>query len=261
MDLGYSLAGFIIGFIVGMTGVGGGSLMTPVLVLLFGIKPALAVGTDLLYAAVTKGGGVFVHQRNGTIRWRVVGLLALGSMPATTVMLVLLRKWRLEGLNYEGLMTTTLGIALILTSIAIVGKSALLRFARRERFAALRALHSRYQEPMTVLVGAVLGGLVTLSSVGAGAVGAVMLFFLYPRAPARQIVGTDLAHAVPLTALAGLGHAQLGTVDYRLLAYLLLGSLPGIFLGGNIGIRLPDHVMRPALAAMLMLIGLRFAGA
>lgn len=259
MDLGYTLAGFIVGFIVGMTGVGGGSLMTPILVLLFSVKPALAVGTDLLYASITKGGGIFVHQRNGTIKWQVVGLLAVGSVPGSVITVGLLQQLTARGLNYDGVMTTTLGIALILTSLAIVGKGRLIRFAQQERFATLRGLHSRYQRPMTMVAGAILGVLVTLSSVGAGAVGAVMLFFLYPRAPAKQIVGTDLAHAVPLTAIAGLGHAHLGTVDYDLLAYLLLGSLPGIFIGTNIGIKLPDYVVRPALAGMLMMIGLRFA--
>lgn len=259
MGLGFSVAGFAVGFIVGMTGVGGGSLMTPILVLLFSVKPALAVGTDLLYASITKGGGIFVHQRNRTILWPVVGLLSIGSVPTSIATVFVLQRWTASGLNYDGVMTTTLGVALILTSLAIVGKERLVRFAQKERFAGLRALHSRWQKPLTVMAGILLGILVTLSSVGAGAVGAVILFFLYPRVPSKQIVGTDLAHAVPLTAIAGLGHAHLGTVDYSLLGFLLLGSLPGIFMGSQIGIKLPEYVVRPALAGMLLMIGLRFA--
>ena len=249
MDLEYSVAGFIVGSIVGMTGVGGGSLMTPILVLLFSVKPALAVGTDLLYASITKGGGIFVHQRNRTILWPVVGLLSIGSVPTSIATVFVLQRWTASGMNYDGVMTTTLG------------KDRLVRFAQKERFDGLRALHSRWQKPLTVMAGIVLGLLVTLSSVGAGAVGAVILFFLYPRAPSKQIVGTDLAHAVPLTAIAGLGHAHLGTVDYSMLGYLLLGSLPGIFMGSQLGIKLPDYVVRPALAGMLLMIGLRFAAA
>ncbi len=259
MDFGYSFAGFVVGFIVGMTGVGGGSLMTPILVLLFGIKPALAVGTDLLYASVTKAGGIVVHHKNGTVLWPIVGLLALGSAPASLATVFILKRLTEQGVDPGGLITGALGVALILTSFAILGRSTIVRLASGPWFEPMRALHERHQTAMTVSCGIILGILVTLSSVGAGALGVVLLFFLYPRLPAKQIVGTDLAHAVPLTAVAGLGHAHLGTVDYTLLVNLLIGSLPGIYLGSNLGVKLPDYVTRPALATMLLLIGVKFA--
>ncbi|MGH8593771.1 MAG: sulfite exporter TauE/SafE family protein [Gammaproteobacteria bacterium] len=259
MDIGYTLSGFIVGLIVGLTGVGGGSLMTPILVVVFGIKPAIAVGTDLLYAAITKSGGVFVHHRQQTIEWKVVGLLALGSVPTALVTIAVLKALTAKGINYENVMTTTLGVALILTALVLLFKNQLLQIGRHEKLAAVKAMHRQLQTPITVAAGAILGVLVTLSSVGAGALGAAVLFFLYPRYPAVSIVGTDIAHAVPLTAVAGLGHAHLGTVDYSLLVSLLLGSLPGIVIGSRFAVRLPDRLVRSLLASMLLLIGLRFA--
>lgn len=259
MDFAYTFAGFAVGFIVGMTGVGGGSLMTPILVLVFGISPAFAVGTDLLYAAITKAGGIFVHHRNRTINWNVVGLLALGSLPSSLLTVGLLDFLTKKGIDYEHLMASTLGVALILTSLVLLFRSSLLALSAHECLAAVRAAHRRLQKPLTVFAGVALGAMVTLSSVGAGALGAAILFFLYPRLRAIEIAGTDLAHAVPLTAIAGLGHAHLGTVDYMLLASLLLGSLPGIYLGSHVGFRLPDKVTRPVLASMLLMIGLRLA--
>lgn len=259
MDIAYTVSGFTVGFIVGLTGVGGGSLMTPILVFLFGIKPVIAVGTDLLYAALTKGGGIWVHQRQGTIDWKIVGLLAAGSLPTSALMIILLKHFDARGLNYEHLITSTLGSALVLTSLVLLLKTQLLALSKNERFAAIRAVHTRLRIPMTIGAGIVIGALVTLSSVGAGALGAAILFFLYPRMPAINIVGTDLAHAVPLTAIAGLGHVHLGTVDFELLGSLLLGSLPGIYLGSHVGFRLPETVIRPVLASMLLMIGLRFA--
>lgn len=259
MEFAYSIAGFVVGFIVGMTGVGGGSLMTPILVLVFGFKPVVAVGTDLLYAAITKSGGVFVHNKKGTIEWRIVGLLALGSIPASVAAVFLLKHLEKEGIDYSNLITLTLSIALISTSVVLLFKDSLQRLGQNERFDAIRALHRQLQTPMTVVAGLILGVLVTLSSVGAGALGAAILFFLYPRMPSIKIVGTDLAHAVPLTAAAGLGHLHLGTIDPGLLLSLIIGSLPGIYIGSHIAVRLPEKVVRPALASMLMLIGLKMA--
>lgn len=259
MDFGYTVSGFIVGLIVGLTGVGGGSLMTPILVVVFGIKPAIAVGTDLLYAAITKSGGVFVHHRQQTIKWKVVGLLALGSAPTALVTIAVLKSLTARGINYENVMTTTLGVALILTSLVLLFKNQLIQIGRHEKLAAVKAMHRQLQTPMTIAAGAVLGALVTLSSVGAGALGAAVLLFLYPRYSVVNIVGTDIAHAVPLTAIAGLGHAHLGTVDYSLLVSLLLGSLPGIMIGSRFAVRLPDRLVRNLLASMLFLIGLRFA--
>jgi uncharacterized membrane protein YfcA len=259
MDFTYSISGFVVGFIVGLTGVGGGSLMTPILVLLFGIKPVVAVGTDLLYAAITKCGGIWVHHRQGTIRWKIVGLLCLGSLPASGMTLLVLNSLNSKGLDYTKAVTSTLGVALILTALVLLFKRRISLLSKDERFATIRAAHHRLRVPLTVLTGAIIGSLVTLSSVGAGALGAAALFFLYPRLPAVSIVGSDLAHAVPLTAVAGLGHMQLGTVDLVLLGSLLVGSLPGIYLGSHLGVRLPERIVRPVLAGMLLMIGLRFA--
>jgi uncharacterized membrane protein YfcA len=258
MEFGFTVAGFIVGFIVGMTGVGGGSLMTPILVLFFAIKPAVAVGTDLLYAAITKSGGILVHNKKGNIEWRIVGLLSLGSVPSAVMAVFVLNYLEQAGINYDKLITTSLSIALILTSIVLLFKDRLQALGQNERFDTIRALHRQLQSPMTVIAGIILGILVTLSSVGAGALGAAILFFLYPRLPSIKIVGTDIAHAVPLTAVAGLGHMHLGTIDFSMLAMLLAGSLPGIYLGSHFAARLPEHVVRPALASMLFLIGVRF---
>lgn len=259
LDFAYSIAGFIVGFIVGMTGVGGGSLMTPILVLGFSIKPAVAVGTDLLYAAITKSSGILVHNKKGSINWRIVGLLSLGSLPASIIAVNLLQYLGRTGINYDRLITMSLSIALILTSLALLFKDPLQRLGKNERFDMVRSLHKQWQAPITVLAGVILGILVTLSSVGAGALGAAILFFLYPRLPTIKIIGTDLAHAVPLTAVAGLGHLHLGSIDLSILVSLLLGSLPGIYIGSHLATRLPEHFVRPALASMLFLIGVRLA--
>ncbi len=259
MDFAFTIAGFIVGFVVGLTGVGGGSLMTPILVLFFHISPSLAVGTDLLYAAITKAGGVWLHSRNGTVQWRIVGLLALGSIPSSIATIFVLEYLDGQGINYDKAITTSLSIALILTSAVILFKAQILSLSRFERLQIIRELHHRLQTPITVLVGILLGSLVTLSSVGAGALGAAILFLLYPRLPSVAIVGTDLAHAVPLTAIAGLGHYHLGSVDFTLLGSLLIGSLPGIYLGSHLGMNLPERIMRPLLATMLLGIGVRFA--
>ena len=259
MDFAFTFAGFAVGFIIGLTGVGGGSLMTPALVLVFGIKPAVAVGTDLLYAAITKGGGIFPHHRQGTIDWKVVRLLSAGSIPATLLAIVVLKKLAAMGVNYEPVMTSTLSIALILTSLVILFKSQLQSLGKAEPFQFIRIIHRRLRATMTIIAGVIIGTLVTLSSVGAGALGAAFLFFLYPRFNTVRIVGTDLAHAVPITAIAGLGHWHLGSVDFQLLLSLIIGSLPGIYLGSHAGVKLPEKFMRLLLALMLLLIGGRLA--
>ena len=259
MDFGFTFAGFVVGFIIGLTGVGGGSLMTPVLVLVFSIKPAVAVGTDLLYAAITKGGGILSHNRQQTIDWRVVRLLSAGSIPATLLAVLTLKQLAGMGINYEPVITSMLSIALILTSLVILFNGQLQSLGRTEPFQFIRIIHRRLRAPMTIVAGFIIGILVTFSSVGAGALGAAFLFFLYPRFNTVRIVGTDLAHAVPITAIAGLGHWHLGSVDFQLLLSLIIGSLPGIYLGSHAGIRLPEKSMRMLLALMLMLIGGRLA--
>ncbi len=259
MDLGLTFSGFLVGAIIGFTGIGGGSLMTPLLVILFGISPAIAVGTDLLYAAITKSSGIWIHHKRQTVHWRIVGLLALGSVPSALVMLSVLQYLRENNINYDHLITTSLGFALILTALVILFRGRLLALARHDNLAPIRAAHRLLRTPITVVAGVVIGVLVTLSSVGAGAIGTAVLFFLYPNLRAISIVGTDLAHAVPLTAIAGLGHAHIGTVDYQLLGYLIVGSIPGIYMGSHLGAHLPDTVVRSVLASMLLMIGLRFA--
>lgn len=253
MDFGYSFAGFVVGAVVGLTGVGGGSLMTPLLVLLFGIHPATAVGTDLLYAAITKSGGSIVHARRGSVDWRVVKLLAAGSLPATIVTLSLVAKLAPEGLGGAShLISVALGFALLLTAISLVLRRHLQAFALAH---IPVPPNPRRTDILTVGMGALLGILVSLSSVGAGALGVTALFFLYPKMPALRIVGSDLAHAVPLTLVAGLGHWWLGSIDWALLGALLIGSLPGIFLGSHLAAHVPDRILRPILAGMLVLIG------
>ncbi len=252
MDILYTVSGFAVGAIVGLTGVGGGSLMTPLLVLLFGVHPATAVGTDLLYAALTKSGGTVAHGRKGHIDWAITGRLALGSIPAAAVTIWVLAQLP-KGSNAIGaIISTGLGFALLLTATAIL-------FGRRLRDYAAAHDDSRLRQcclgKITVVVGAVLGVLVTVSSVGAGALGVAALYFLYPKLSPVKIVGSDVAHAVPLTLVAGLGHWMLGGVDWALLSSLLLGSLPGIWLGTHVSAKVPEHVLRRLLASMLILIG------
>jgi uncharacterized membrane protein YfcA len=259
MELAQVISGFAVGAIVGITGVGGGSLMTPLLVLLFGIAPATAVGTDLLYAAITKSGGTFVHARKGNVDWRITGLLAIGSLPAAAATLFLVSRFAPGGLGgATKIITFSLGIALLLTALALVFRRRLLAWAQSHDVDALPA-HRRAR--LTVATGAILGTLVALSSVGAGALGVTALFFLYPRLAAHRIVGSDLAHAVPLTLVAGLGHWWLGSIDWTLLGTLLVGSLPGIYLGSHLAHRIPERVLRPTLAGMLVLVGAKLIAA
>lgn len=251
--LAFSLAGLVVGFAVGATGVGGGAIMTPLLILVFGISPAVAVGTDLLYAAGTKGFGVLLHRQQGTVEWRIVKLLMLGSVPASVLTTAALH-WVGIDEGIEQIITLTLCVTVVLTGLLTLMRSKIQSFSEHESFQWLRVLHRKWRTPMTVIAGLVLGVVVTLSSVGAGVIGAMILLLLYPRLPAISVVGTDLAHAVPLTLVAGLGHLTLGTVDFSLLGYLLLGSIPGIYLGTRVGFRLPDNVLKPMIAIILVII-------
>jgi len=256
MDWMYTLSGFLVGLVVGVTGVGGGSLMTPLLVLFFGVSPATAVGTDLLYASLTKSLGGWVHSRRGTVDWRVVGLLALGSLPAAVVTIALLKYLTLDEETLRSLVTSVLSVALLLTASALLLKNQIKKLARR-RDGTVYELHHRYLPAATIATGVVVGSLVTISSVGAGVLGTVALLFLYPRMSAVKVVGTDIVHAVPLTAIAGIGHMALGTVDFVLLGSLLLGSLPGIYIGSHLSAKVPEQVLRPLLATMLLIIGMK----
>ena len=256
MDGMYTLSGFLVGLIVGVTGVGGGSLMTPLLVLFFGIAPATAVGTDLLYASLTKSLGGWVHARRGTVDWKIVGLLSMGSLPAAVLTIVTIKYLALDEKTLRSLVTNVLSVALLLTGSALLLKEQVKKWARRDE-GFIFELHHRRLAAATIITGALVGTMVTISSVGAGALGMVVLLFLYPRHAPVKLVGTDIVHAVPLTALAGMGHLALGTVNLVLLGSLLLGSLPGIYLGSHLSAKVPEKVLRPILAAMLFIIGLK----
>lgn len=251
---GYSIAGLVVGLAVGATGVGGGSLMTPILILFYGINPAIAVGTDLLYASISKAFAVTLHGKNGSVDWKIVGWLAVGSVPAALLTLVFIR-YVGPGEKLDHLIKLTLSAAVVLTATGTLLRNQLLSFAKHERFQWVRDLHARGQRGMTIASGVAIGALVTISSVGAGVIGMMLLLLIYPRHQAIKLVGSDLAHAVIITAIAGLGHASLGTVNYELLGYLLLGAIPGIYLGTRVGFRLPDHALRPVIAGLLLFVG------
>ncbi len=252
----YIFAGAGVGFAVGLTGVGGGSLMTPIL-LLFGFPTHVAIGTDLIYAAITKAGGVLSHSRQSTIQWHLVFRLASGSIPSSLITIYALKHFFGDPENYQEILVTTLGVMLILTSMVLLFKRKI------QNFHSPKPNHQswmlRHRNGITVFVGALLGVGVTLSSVGAGAFGAAVLLVLYPQLSSIKIIGTDIAHAVPLTLIAGLGHMQLGNVDFTLLGSLLIGSLPAIHFGTLAGKRLPDKILQPALASILLIIGVRYA--
>jgi hypothetical protein len=247
----YSGSGLAVGLLVGLTGVGGGSLMTPLLVLLFHIHPATAVGTDLLYAGATKTVGTAVHGASRTVDWGIVGRLAAGSVPAAAVTLLAMSHFHVKTEAGHGLITTVLGVALILTALAILFRRMILKYFAEK----VGDFEPGQRTAFTVGLGAVLGVLVSISSVGAGAIGVTVLLVLYPKLPAAKLVGSDIAHAVPLTLLAGFGHWMMGSVDFSLLGSLLVGSIPGIIIGSLLSSRAPDSVLRPILASTLALVG------
>src|ERR1700726_4779971 len=251
----YTVAGFAVGLLVGMTGVGGGSLMTPLLIVLFGVHPATAVGTDLLFAAATKTGGTLVHGLAHTIDWTVVRRLASGSVPSTALTLLVLSRFDVNGSAMRDLITTVLSVALFVTVGLLIYRRKLLTFYA----ARVGKLSARRTNWLTFLSGVVLGVLVSISSVGAGAIGVTFLILLYPHLPMARIVGSDIAHAVPLTLVAGLGHWMLGSVDWQIFSSLLVGSLPGIFLGSYLSGRVPELALRIILALTLAVVGSKLA--
>ncbi|HMS26250.1 MAG TPA: sulfite exporter TauE/SafE family protein [Burkholderiaceae bacterium] len=257
-DIIFISAGFGVGLVIGLTGVGGGSLMTPLLIFVFGVKPHLAIGTDLLFAAFTKLGGSIKLARAKLIDWPVVGLLAAGSLPASLLTLYMLNQIGTTNPVVQRVMTTTLGIALLLTALAtlykaIWSKAPVKRATDTHKPTSKPSQAKHWSLPL--LLGAVIGALVTLTSVGAGAIGMTALILLYPALPLPRIVAADIAHAVPLTLVAGLGHASLGSVDWSLLALLLAGSLPGIYLGSHLLAKTPERVVRSVLSVLLAYAG------
>ncbi len=257
-DFAFIFAGFFVGMVVGLTGVGGGSLMTPILIFFFDVKPYLAIGTDLLFAAFTKMGGTIKLARARVVDWRVVFHLSAGSIPAALITLFLLKQMGAASAAVQSLMTSTLGAALLLTAAATLykalrGKAAPVSVARGQE---VRAATPRHWS-LPLLFGAVIGTLVTLTSVGAGAIGVTVLMILYPLLPLPRIVAADIAYAVPLTLVAGLGHASLGSVDWPLLTKLLAGSLPGIWVGSHLMARIPERVIRSLLSVLLAYAGVK----
>jgi uncharacterized membrane protein YfcA len=251
VDPRFMVSGFFVGLLIGQTGMGGGSLMTPILVLFFGVHPATAVGTDLLYASATKTAGTLVHGLNRTVDWGIVARLASGSVPATIITLIAISQFNISGPTSGRIIALVLGVMLLLTALSLIF---------RRRFLAivgpvLERVPPHKAARLTIITGVILGSLVTISSVGAGALGVTALLILYPRVPMAVIVGSDIAHAVPLTLVAGLGHWWLGSVDWPLLTSLLSGSIPGIVLGSYLSAHIPDGVLRPILAVTLMVVG------
>lgn len=254
MDIFHILAGFIVGLLVGLTGVGGGSLMTPILLIFFHQPAAVAVGTDLLYASITKSAGIFAHGKLGNIDWRIVRLLALGSVPASIITTIFLAKMDITSDSAVLTIKFWLGIALMLTALSVIFRNQLASFSKNGHW-----IPPAYAPALTMLLGIVLGFLVTLTSVGAGALGVTALLILYPKTSITKIVGTDVAHAVPLTLVAGLGHVSLGTVDYSLLGTLLIGSIPGIWIGSHLSAKVAEHWIRLILALILVYVGQKLA--
>lgn len=251
-DALHAIAGLLVGVLVGLTGVGGGSLMTPLLVLLFGVNPKTAVGTDLLYAAITKIAGSAVHGSRETVDWRIFRRLAAGSIPAALLSLMVLRAAGNPPKTAEHVILLVLGVMLVLTAIATAFQKKLIAYATGHD-----PLYERNALVPTVVLGFILGVLVSISSVGAGAIGVTVLLMLYPKLPISRIVGTDIVHAVPLLLVAGAGHWFIGDVNGALLINLLAGSIPGVIVGSLLSSRAPDHILRPALAAVLLVSGIK----
>lgn len=249
----YSLSGLVIGFLVGMTGVGGGSLMTPLLILLFGVHPQTAVGTDLLYASATKFVGTGIHGFKGSVDWKVVTRLCAGSIPASILSLVFLHYLGMPSSTTSRIISVTLGIALLLTAPSVLFREKIRAWASRRS----KPLGEKSTAFLTVFLGFLLGVLVSLSSVGAGAIGVTVLIMLYPTLPTAKIVGSDIAHAVPLTLIAGSGHWLMGAINVPMLLSLLAGSIPGIILGSLFIGKVNETVQRSVLATILLVVGLR----
>ncbi len=246
------ISGFAVGAIVGMTGVGGGSLMTPLLMGVFKLNPAVAIGTDLWFAAVTKSGGAWAHAKQNQVDWRITRWLLSGSLPAAVVTIALMHATGITK-GWASALTLSLGIALLLTALVIANKRAWSALGLKLE----RWITDDRKPAFTMAAGAILGVLVTLSSIGAGALGATMLVLLHPRLSSHRLVGTDIAHAVPLTLVAGIGHATLGHVDWVLLISLLIGSLPGIWIGARLTKSMPERLVRTLLCVSLVMAGIK----
>ena len=248
MSLTYILSGFAVGLLVGMTGVGGGSLMTPLLTLLFGVSPTVAVGTDLAFASITKGAGTITHRFNDTVNWAIVRRLCLGALPAALVATLALRHFGALDKEIGQIIRYSIAGSVMLTVVALLFRKRMLNWIHAH---PERQLQGRKLSAATIIAGAVLGTLVTVSSIGAGAIGATLLVMLYPKLTPAEVAGTDIAYAVPLTAIAAVGHWWLGSIDWMLLLTLLVGSVPGITLGSMLARKVPERFLRALLAMTL----------
>jgi uncharacterized membrane protein YfcA len=250
MDIAFAFSGFVVGALVGLTGMGGGSVMTPMLILLFGVHPVAAVGTDLLFASVTKATGTRIHAYRGNVDWQVVALLAAGSVPATLGTLVLVARVPEHNPALAQTVTVAIGAALLVAAAGLLFGQAAERLIGKV-LGDQRSISPAATQRLTAGLGFLLGALVSLTSIGAGAAGIVVLRHLYPRIPVARLVGSDLAHAVPLTLLAGSGHWLIGDIQWPLLLWLLCGSLPGVIIASRFANRIPEHILRRVLGLVL----------
>ncbi len=248
MSITYILSGFAVGLLVGMTGVGGGSLMTPLLTLLFGVNPSVAVGTDLAFASITKSAGTVTHRARGTVQWYIVRRLCMGALPAALVATLALQHFGPLDAAIGQVIRYSIAVSVLLTVVAILFRGKMLAWVNAKPG---RQLQGRSLAAATIVSGAVLGILVTISSIGAGAIGATLLVMLYPKLTPAEVAGTDIAYAVPLTAIAAVGHWWLGSINWFLLLTLLVGSLPGITLGSWAARAVPEKLLRGLLALTL----------
>jgi len=257
-SLHYIFSGALVGLLVGLTGVGGGSLMTPILTLIFGVAPTTAVGTDLAFAAITKGIGTAAHRLHGNVKWDIVGLLCAGSLTTATASILVLKQLGPISKDWVHFITFSIGVSVLLTALSLTVRTRILEWVKKN---PKKMPHGLGLKITTVLIGGVIGILVTISSIGAGAIGATLILMLYPHLKTSEVAGTDIAYAVPLTALAGVGHWWLGNVDFTLLFGLLVGSVPAIWLGARLSSTLPEKFTRTALAITLLLVGIKLVTA
>jgi uncharacterized membrane protein YfcA len=254
MSITYIVSGFAVGLLVGMTGVGGGSLMTPLLTLLFGVNPSVAVGTDLAFASITKSAGTITHRSRGTVQWDIVRRLCIGALPAALLATLALQYFGPLGAEIGQLIRYSIAVSVLLTVVAILFRGRMMAWVNAKPG---RQLHGRSLAAATIVSGAVLGILVTISSIGAGAIGATLLVMLYPKLTPAEVAGTDIAYAVPLTAIAAVGHWWLGSINWMLLLTLLIGSVPGITLGAWAARIVPERLLRGLLAVTLATVAIK----
>lgn len=261
IDFGYTLAGIVTGLVVGITGVGGGAVMTPILILLLGVAPATAVATDLWFAAITKLFGAGIHGVGGNIDWQVVRRLWMGSIPVAIVVAILVAvNAKPEKVSW---LTTAIGVVVLITAIGMFLAPVLIKAAQANR-SETPAKFRNFQGPATIASGGVVGGLVALTSVGAGALGSVAMTAIYPyRMTPHRLVATDIAHAIPLAVVAGTGYIVTGliagigiVVDPWMLASMLIGSIPTIVIGSFVARKVKPRAIQIALASVLLFVAI-----